>query len=195
MGRIIVGAWLIARLNTHVRIWKKKQAGSNYEVCWQKRTEMYWELHTQNQEIVAKQIAGVWVWGNDYGWVALFALFVFCRWWKTEKYSYRSSDTSMRSYPPQYPRSSNQSPSLFLFSLCPPHQVFFSFSSFFPLISLVFFLSFSLCFLSFFLPFFPPFPRFFTLSTCFCVCVCVCVRVSSYVCACVFGNSMCVGQC
>ena len=35
----------------------------------------------------------------------------------------------------------------------------------------------------------------------FCVCVrvcaclfCVCVRVSPYVCACVFGNSMCVGQ-
>jgi len=30
----------------------------------------------------------------------------FCRWWKTEKHSCRSSVISMRSCPPQYPRSS-----------------------------------------------------------------------------------------
>jgi len=40
----------------------------------------------------------------------------FGRWWKTEKHSCRCSVTSMRSCPPQYPRSStplNPSPSLF----------------------------------------------------------------------------------
>ena len=44
----------------------------------------------------------------------------FRRWWKTEKNSCRSNIISMRSYPPQYPRSStrlNPSSSLFLILL------------------------------------------------------------------------------
>ena len=53
----------------------------------------------------------------------------FCRWWKTGKHSCRSSVISMRSCPPQYPRSSTpiktSSPSLFFVFLFPPFPVFF----------------------------------------------------------------------
>ena len=100
----------------------------------------------------------------------------------------RSSVISMRSYPSQYPCSSNPlnpSPSLPLFFPLPPHQLFLSFPPF----SSVFFWSLSFHFLSFFpdplLLFSPPFPHFCfqTLSTF--IFLGVCVRVSSYVCACV----------
>jgi len=49
----------------------------------------------------------------------------FCRWWKTEKHSCRSNVISMRSYPLQYPRSSNPlnpPPPLFLFSSSSPTE-------------------------------------------------------------------------
>ena len=112
--------------------------------------------------------------------VCVFCL--FCRWWKTEKHSCRSSVISMRSYPPQYPRSSkplNQPPSLFLFYPPPP---FLSFSSFcFPLFLGSFFFSF--------LSFFPDPPLLFflflsffrTFATFFVCCVCVCVYLRMYV--------------
>jgi len=98
-----------------------------------------------------------------------------CRWWKTEKYSCRSSVISMRSYPPLYPRSStplNPSPSLFLFSFfsSPPFSLFPSFFvpsfSFYPFSFLYFFLDWPHP-LFFFLAIFFPTVFYFL----FCVCV------------------------
>jgi len=106
----------------------------------------------------------------------------FCRWWKTGKHSCQSSVINMRSYPPQYPCSSNPlnpSPSLFLFFPFAPPSTFPFFFLFFSFL-LVFLLSFFFYFLSFFpdppllsglFPFFP-FPICFeTLSTFFSICV------------------------
>ena len=115
---------------------------------------------------------------------------VVCAFVDDEKHSCRSSVISMRSCPPQYPRSStslNSSPSLFLFFL----SFFFSppFSRIFPF--------FSLFVLSFFLLSFFPDPTFFFvwvfllsfsffsyLSTFFFFCVCACLCVYP-VCTCV----------
>ena len=93
----------------------------------------------------------------------------------------------MRSYPPQYPRSSNPlnpSSSLILFFLCPPHPLFLSFALFF-----LFFSSLSFCcfhFLFFLssqtLPsFFTPFPPFWYSFYFFLLLVCVCVYLRMYV--------------
>ena len=119
-------------------------------------------------------------------WRCLRCLFFFR--WKTEKHSCRSSVNSMRSCPPQYPRSST------LLKPIPLPLYFFSFLYFFlpPLFShfppsFPHFL-FVLCF--FLLSFFPDPPSFFLVfPTCFsffcliflivffgvCACVCVCI--------------------
>jgi len=111
-------------------------------------------------------------------------LFVLLQVMTTEKHSCRSSIISMRSYVPQYPRSStplNPSPSPFLFSFfsLPPFSLIFLL-----FLLLFFFLSFGFSFLSFFpdphLFFFSFFP-FFPYSFYFCVCVCVCVYLRMYV--------------
>jgi len=118
---------------------------------------------------------------------------------KLKKYSCRSGVISMRFYPPQYPRSSNPlnpTLSLLVSFFCPPPH----FSSLFPLFflfPLIFFLSFAFPFLSSFsdplLYFFFPCPPPLFLNS-FYFCFGVCVRISPCVCACVFGNCMCVSQ-
>ena len=122
---------------------------------------------------------------------------------ETEKHSCRSSVMSMRSCPPQYPRSSTilnpnplplsfffhsfffSTPFSVIFLLLFPHSLFVF--SFFP----SFFLSYPPSFFLIFSTFSPFFPLIFLLLLCVCVCMCVCIP---YVCTCVFGNSMCVGR-
>ena len=125
----------------------------------------------------------------------------FCRWWKTGKHSCRSSVISMRSYPPQHPRSSNplnpSPPSFFFFPLHPP-----TLSLSFPLL-FIFFPRFLCCPFPFlFFSFFPdpplfnfflfPFPFFSKLFLLFflvCVCVYLRVKVRAYlVIPCVSAN-------
>ena len=96
----------------------------------------------------------------------------FCRWWKTGKHSCQSSVINMRSYPPQYPCSSNPlnpSPSLFLFfPFAPPSTFpfFFLFFSFLLVFLLSFFFYFFLSSLTLpsFLVFFPFFLSLFVLK-------------------------------
>jgi len=108
---------------------------------------------------------------------------------KLKKYSCRSSVISMRSYPPQYPRSStplSPFPSLFLFFSSPP--LFLWFFSFFSFLFLSSFSFFSFFFLSWSpLLVFGVFLLFFLLLFFWCVCVrvclhpvCMCVRIFQF---------------
>ena len=115
-------------------------------------------------------------------WVALFALFVLLQVMKNWKHSCRSSMISMRSYPPQYSRSStplDPSPSLFLFFLVLPPP-FLAFSSFFsPSFSFGPFFLFFLSSLTHHFFSLLSSPTFSTLCVRVCVCifVCICVRI------------------
>jgi len=117
--------------------------------------------------------------------VVLFAVFVLLQVMSNWKSSCQSSVISMRSYPPQYPRSSTPHPPPLFFFLFPPFPIFLPPHPFSLFFSLFFSLPFLFVLFSF-LSFFPDSPIFLfpfalLLFLLFFVCVRVCAYLRMYV--------------